>query len=166
MRIALACVLVGCAYRPGSFTYATQDFAGQRVTAGCLDIAVDRRADLAIGPVLDFQFANRCDHAAVVDLGAVAVIGRGPFGAEVALRPFDPRAELHPAALDGRSAGSEALAYPSARPMPQICADAAALAHESPPRWLCFGTQAPGEAASPIFGATSAAASPVAGGSP
>jgi hypothetical protein len=147
MRIALAWVLAGCAYQPGSFTYSAHDFTGQRATVGCLDIAIERRADASIGPVLDFQFANRCDHAAVVDLGAVAVVGHGPDGGEIALRPFDPRAELHPAALDGRSVGTEALAYPSARAVPQICADAAALVHASPPRWLCFGAQAVAPAA-------------------
>lgn len=139
MRIVLACALAGCAYQPGSFAYSPQDFAGQRTTVGCLDVAVDRRADLSIGPVLSYQFANRCDHAAVVDLGAVAVVGRNEQGADVPLRPYDPRGELHPAALDGRSAGAEALAYPSDRPMPQVCADAASLVHQAPPRWLCFG---------------------------
>jgi hypothetical protein len=153
MRIALACALAGCAYQPGSFRHAAHDFTGQRATVGCLDIAIERRADASIGPVLDFQFANRCDHAAMVDLGAVAVVGRAADGGEVALRPFDPRAELHPAALDGRSVGTEALAYPSARAVPQICADAAALVHASPPHWLCFGT---------LDAATAAAA----GGSP
>jgi len=51
MRIALACALVGCAYQPGSFAHAPKDFAGQQVTVGCLDLTVERRADLSIGPV-------------------------------------------------------------------------------------------------------------------
>jgi hypothetical protein len=143
MRIALACALVGCAYQPGSFTHAPQDFVGQRVTVGCLDVAVERRADAAVGPVLGYQFGNRCDRAALIDLGAVRVIGRSPQGADVALRPYDPRREIHPAALDGRSVGAEALAYASDRPMLEVCADAAALAHAVPPRWLCFAAPAP-----------------------
>ena len=142
MRIALACALVGCAYQPGSFRHAPRGFVGQRATVGCLDIAVDRRADLSIGPVLGYQFANRCDHAALVDLGAVAVVGRDLLATDVALRPFDPRGELRPVALDGRSVGAEALVYPSDRAMPQVCVDAAALAHAAPPRWLCFGAPA------------------------
>jgi hypothetical protein len=142
MRIALACALAGCAYRPGSFAHAPHDFVGQRVTVGCLDIAVNRRADLAIGPVLGYQFANRCDHATRVDLGAVRVIGRSPQGAGAVLRPYDPRREIRPVALDGRSVGAEALAYPLDRAMPEVCADAAALAHAAPPRWLCFAAPA------------------------
>jgi hypothetical protein len=150
MRIALVCALSGCAYQPGSFAHAPLDFAGQRVTVGCLDIAVDRRADVAIGPVLGYQFANRCDRATLVDLGAARVIGRSPQGADAVLRPYDPRGEIHPVALDGRSVGAEALAYPSDRPQPEVCADAAALVHAAPPRWLCFA----------------APARPVAGGAP
>lgn len=163
MRVALVCALVGCAYQPGSFARAPHDFVGQRVTVGCLDIAVERRADLTIGtasrPVLGYQFGNRCDQPAVVDLGAVAVIGRSPEGAEVALRPYDPRHEIRPASLDGRSVGAEVLAYASDRTVFEVCADAAALAHEAPPRWLCF--VAPPAASS----ASASASGVVAGGS-
>lgn len=134
-----SCVLVGCAYEPGSFSYPPQKFTGQRATVGCLDLSVERRADLAIGPVLAYQFANRCDHPTLVDLGAASVVGRNAQGIDVSLRPYDPRGELHRAALDGRNVGAEALAYPSDRSMPQVCVDAAALVHESRPLWLCFG---------------------------
>ncbi|HEX7838157.1 MAG TPA: hypothetical protein VF469_11870 [Kofleriaceae bacterium] len=140
MKIALGlCALVGCAYEPGSFSSSSQTFTGQRVTVGCLDLAIERRADLAIGPVLAYQFANRCDHPTIVDLGAATVVGRDPQGTDTALRPYDPRGELQPTALDGRNVGTEALAYPAARAMPQICVDAAALARQGRPRWLCFG---------------------------
>jgi hypothetical protein len=141
MRIALAmCALIGCAYQPGSFSYPPNRFAGQRATVGCLDVAVERRPDLSIGPVLSYEFANRCDRPTLVDLSAAAVVGRDPQGTDVELRPYDPRAELRPASLDGRNAGAEALAYPSDRPVPQICVDAATLVHQGPPRWLCFGS--------------------------
>jgi hypothetical protein len=148
MRLALlTCALLGCAYQPGSFRYLPQNFPGQRVTVGCLDLAVERRADLsagpAHGPVLAYQFANRCERPAIIDLAAVTVVGRTPEGAEVGLRPFDPRAELQPVALDGRSVGAEALAYlpdaPADLPLPQVCVDAATLAHQGRPHWLCFG---------------------------
>ncbi len=142
MRVALVCALVGCAYQPGSFARAPHDFVGQRVTVGCLDIAVERRADLTLGPVLGYQFGNRCDHPALVDLGAARVIGHDPQGADVVLRPYDPRREIRPVELDGRSAGAEALAYASDRSMLEVCADAAALAHAEPPRWLCFAAPA------------------------
>ena len=141
MRIALLpCALIACAYQPGSFAHAPASPAGQRVTIGCLDLAVERRADLPIGPVLDYRFANRCDHPEMVDLGAVPVVGRSADGSEVALAPYDPQGELHRAALDGRNAGGEALAYPAARPMLEVCANAAALIHQGAPRWLCFGS--------------------------
>lgn len=139
--IALAsCALIGCAYQPGSFAHAPGTTAGQRVTVGCLDVALDRRADLPIGPVIEYRFANRCDHPAIVDLAAVAVVGRSAEGSEVTLAPYDPRAELRPVALDGRNAGMEALAYPAAHPMAEVCVDAAALIHQGSPRWLCFGS--------------------------
>lgn len=143
MRVALVCALVGCAYQPGSFAHAPHDFVGQRVTVGCLDVAVERRADASVGPVLGYQFGNRCDHPALIDLGAAPVVGRNPLGADVALRPYDPHREIHPVALDGRSVGAEALAYASDRPILEVCADAAALAHEAPPRWLCFAAPVP-----------------------
>lgn len=168
MRVALVCVLAGCGYQPGSFAHASHDFVGQRVTVGCLDIAVERRADHALGPVLGYQFANRCDRAAPIDLGAVAVIGRDAQGADVALRPYDPQGEIRRAALDGRSAGAEAVIYripgraperipgpisraiperspgpiseraPVAGPIREVCADAAALVAAAEPHWLCF----------------------------
>lgn len=143
LRIALfSCALVGCAYQPGSFAYLPNGFSGQRATVGCLDVAVERRTDLPIGPVLGFQFANRCDQPAMIDLAAVAVVGRNAQGIDVTLTPYDPRAELHPVALDGRNVGAESLAYPADRTMPQVCADVATLAHLGTPRWLCFGAAA------------------------
>jgi hypothetical protein len=141
-RALLWCVLIGCGYKPGSFAYPDTVFAGQRATVGCLDVAVERRADLRIeagtGAVLRFQFANRCDHPQAIDLGAVAVIGRSAAGADERLAPYDPRAELHPVALDGRSVGAEALAYPADHAMSQVCVDVATLVHQEPSRWLCF----------------------------
>lgn len=135
--------LVGCGYQPGSFGYPLEASSGQRATVGCLDVAIERRADLPLGPVVSYRFANRCDHPATVDIGAVVVIGRDVAGREARLAPYDPRGELRPAALDARDAGGEALAYPAARTLPQICVDAAGLAHEAPARWLCFAPHAP-----------------------
>jgi hypothetical protein len=140
-RALLGCALLGCGYKPGSFAYPDTVFAGQRATVGCLDVAVERRADVPIeagtGAVLRFQFANRCDHPQAIDLGAVAVIGRSAAGVDERLAPYDPRAELHPVALDGRSVGAESLAYPADHPM-QVCVDVATLVHQGPTRWLCF----------------------------
>src|SRR5262249_31046153 len=127
LACALACALAGCAYKPGSFAYP-QAFPGQHATSGCLDIAVERRTDLPIGPVLGYQFANRCDHPATVDLGAVSVVGRDAAGSELALRPYDPRGELHPVVLDARNMGAESLVYPADRAVSQLCVDVATLA--------------------------------------
>lgn len=135
----MSCALVGCAYQPGSFSYAPKTFTGQRVSVGCLDLAIERRADLEIGPVLAYQFANRCDRPMTIDLGAVAVVGRNPQGTDVTLRPYDPKGEIQPVALDGRNIGSEALAYPADRAMLEVCVDAATLSGAAGPRWLCFG---------------------------
>lgn len=155
-RALLGCALLGCGYKPGSFAYPDAVFAGQRATVGCLDVAVERRADVPIevgaGAVLRFQFANRCDHPQAIDLGAVAVIGRSAAGDDERLAPYDPRAELHPVVLDGRSVGAEALAYPAAHTMQQVCVDVATLVHQEPPRWLCFaGT--PGTVVGSVAGA-------------
>jgi hypothetical protein len=140
MQIALlSCALVGCAYQPGTFANLPKNFSGQRASVGCLDVAVERRADLPIGPVLGFQFANRSDHPAMIDLAAVVVVGRNAQGIDVTLTPYDPRAELHAVALDGRNVGAESLAYPADRTVPQVCVDVATLAHLGTPRWLCFG---------------------------
>lgn len=146
MRIALvACALAGCAYQPGSFAAPRNEFSGQRATIGCLDLSVERRADVPIGPVLGYQFANRCDHPTTVDLAAIAVIGRDAAGGEVALRAYDPRGELRPVALDARNVGAEQLAYPASREMAQVCADISTFAPAQPPRWLCFGGPGPSD---------------------
>ncbi|HET7501288.1 MAG TPA: hypothetical protein VFK02_09810 [Kofleriaceae bacterium] len=160
--------LAGCGYRPGSFAWTQGAFTGERATVGCLDVAIERRPDVLIGPVLRYQFANRCDHLATVDLPAASVVGRTAEGAEIALAPYDPRAELRAAALDGRSAGSESLAYPADDPIAQLCVDLAALAHDPTPRWVCVGATAAGttnaagraQGASTIDAARSGAATP------
>jgi hypothetical protein len=132
--------LAGCAYQPGSFDYGRSTFPGERATVGCLDVAVERRVDLPVGPVLGYQFANRCDHALTIDLAALAVIGRNADGTEAVLRPHDPTHELHPVALDGRSAGGEAIAYPADHAVPQVCIDVATFAGQGGAQWRCFAT--------------------------
>jgi hypothetical protein len=137
-----ALAIAGCGYQPGSLASQQRAFAGRRATVGCFDVAVERKADLPIGPVLGYQLANRCDHLATVDLAAIAVVGRDAEGVDVVLAPYDPRAELHPVALDARSVGGESLAYPAGSAMPQVCVDLATLVHRTPPQWSCFGSPA------------------------
>jgi hypothetical protein len=144
MRNALlSCALLGCAYKPGSFTSGDSHFPGQRATIGCLDLAVERRTDFPIGPVLGYHFANRCDHPTTVDLGALAVVGRDAQGAEIALHAYDPRAELRPVTLEARNLGAESLAYPAHEAMAQVCVDVSTFARAQPVRWLCFAAAAP-----------------------
>lgn len=140
MRYSLAALLLlGCAYKPGSFSHVTGGFHGQRTTVGCLDVAVERRADVQAGPVLAYAFANRCDLPTTIDLAAVPVIARSGAGDE-RVRPYDPRRELAPTPLDGRTEAAEALAYTGSDDTRdgELCVDVGALGH-APPQWLCFG---------------------------
>ena len=143
MRLAAAAVLIaGCAYKPDSFHAPSHPFVGQHVSAGCLDLAIERRPDLIArtGAVVAYEFGNRCDHAAVVDLVHVAVKGRTFDGQELDLRPWDPHHEMRALALDGRAIGNEAIAYKNKDPIAEVCVDAASIAHATPERWLCFAT--------------------------
>ena len=143
MRAAvLSVALTACAYGPGSFHHFGHEFSGQRTTVGCLDLAVERRPDLTSGgTVLAYDFGNRCDHPAVVDLATVAVVGRTVAGDEVKLSPFDPEHELKVLSLDGRAAGQEAIAYPSNIALAEVCVDASSISHQGGPAWLCFGNR-------------------------
>lgn len=147
MRSLVLVLLVGCAYKPGSFTYESRTFPGQRVSLGCLDVSVDRRADINGDPVLDYQFGNRCDSPVTIDLVNLPVIGRMASGGERLLKAFDPGLEMHVAKLDALQAGGEAIAYVtddpgSTDPIVQVCVDVARLERTNKPReaqWLCFG---------------------------
>ncbi|MDQ3339398.1 MAG: hypothetical protein M4D80_29895 [Myxococcota bacterium] len=144
MRALILVALVGCSYSPDSFSYPGRYFPGQRVTVGCLDISVDRRADLKENvAVIDYQFGNRCDDPVVVDLSRVPVFGRTAAGEELTLTPYDPRFEMRELKLDARQAGGEAIAYPTNEPIVQICVDAAALADAKQSRLMCFATKLP-----------------------
>jgi hypothetical protein len=136
--------LAGCGgYRPGSFSYSGQSFAGERATIGCLDVSVATRTRSAKAAVIVYDFGNHCDHPTTVDLAAVSVVGRTTDGRDVPMFAHDPNHELRALPIDGRLAGHEAIAYEAEKsPVEQICVDAAAIAHE-PPRWMCFAGSAP-----------------------
>jgi len=113
-------------------------FSGERVTAGCLDVAVERERDLDGGtPVIRYVFGNRCARAAVVDLAHANVVGRTANGNEVILTPFDPKHEIRALELDGRWVGSETLAYPVEASLAQVCVDAGSITHANA-QWVCF----------------------------
>src|SRR5258706_10043140 len=145
MRIAVgAGAVVGCGYSRGSFHASSLPFTGQRVSVGCIDLAVERRPDLpGGGTVLGYEFGNRCDHAATVDLATVAIVGRTFDGRELKLAPWDPGHEVRALLLDGRATGTEALAYKTTEPVAEVCVDAASLAHDANAQWLCFARKSP-----------------------
>ncbi len=136
---AIAITVAGCSYSPGSFHHGLNYFPGTRTTVGCLDLAVDRRADHDGWSVLSFEFANRCEGPQTVDLAHLDVVGRDAEGREHTLRPFDPDGTIRPLPLDGRLSGAEALSYPAHEAMVQVCVDVATLGDDAgPSRWMCF----------------------------
>jgi len=140
MRCAvLALLLTGCAYKPGAYEYAREPFAGQRVTVGCLDLAIVRRPDTPDGAVVEYQFGNRCDHASPVTLPIVAT-GRTPGGQERKLLAFDPNGEIVPLHIDGRSFGKETIEYRADDDygVTQICVDVAAIVKQTPAQSICL----------------------------
>jgi hypothetical protein len=145
MRAAvLSVALIGCAYSPGSFSHFRQDFPGQRTTVGCIDLSVERRPDLTSGgTVLAYEFGNRCDRPATVDFTQAAVRGRTFSGKDIDLVAYDPEWQMRPLAIDGRTAGKEAIAYPSDERLAQVCVDVASITREAPQRWLCFASNLP-----------------------
>ena len=145
MRAAvLSVALIGCAYRPGSFSHLRQDFPGQRTTVGCVDVAVERRPDLTTGgTVLAYEFGNRCDRPATIDFAAVAVKARTFKGIDLDLHAFDPDFQIRPLQIDGRSAGAEAIAYPADERLAEVCVDVASLTKQTPAKWLCFASNLP-----------------------
>lgn len=142
LRLVLL-LCVGCSYSPGSYTYATKTFVGQRATVGCIDLAVDRRPDHEGAAVLAYRFGNRCDSRQMIDFSRVTVVGRDAEGHELQLVPFDPTSEIRPLPIDARLAGGEVLAYHAQKHLVQVCVDAASLARKTPERWLCFAQPAP-----------------------
>lgn len=123
---ALILLAGGCGYSSGSFQGPTGRFAGEHVTVGCLDVGVAATADLAAeGPVIAYDFGNRCDRAARVDFAAVVVRGRTAGGDELELAPYDPDGELRPERIEARRTGREVIEYRSAGtdPVQLVCVD-------------------------------------------
>ncbi len=144
--VGVLLLLAACGYRGGTFRDPMGSFGDTQRTIGCLDVGVQVHHDVhATGPVLAYAFGNRCDHAARVDLGAVVVTGRTDDGDEIALVPFDPDAELRPAAIDGRRTGREAIEYWGGNGhVRMICADLARVdGTERDAQVVCFDVGVP-----------------------
>jgi hypothetical protein len=119
-------VIAGCGYRAGSFSGPGGPFAGERAVVGCLDVAVAAHRDVAAeGPVIAYEFGNRCDRPVTVDLGGVIVRGRTAAGREIELAPYDPERALRPARLEARRSGREVIEYRSgtATPVRMACVE-------------------------------------------
>jgi hypothetical protein len=140
MRLVAVCALAGCGYKPGSYASMNHRFAGQRVTVGCLDLAIARHADTPDGVVVVYEFGNRCDRPSPVEI-PTTITGKTPGGKERALFAFDPNAEIRPLSIDGKSFGSETIEYRADDDYGSvdICLDAAAIAHQTPPNTMCLG---------------------------
>jgi hypothetical protein len=132
-----------CGYRSGSFRGPSGAFAGEHVTVGCLDVGVSRHGgDAAVeGSAIAYEFGNRCDRPARVDLGAIVVTGRTASGKEVVMYPYDPDGELRAARLEARRVGREVIEYRALEPEPVVlaCADVAPLAGAPGPQIVCVG---------------------------
>jgi hypothetical protein len=144
---AAVSLVAACGYRAGSFTGPNGRFAGEQATVGCLDVGVSSYASAeAEGPVIAYEFGNRCDRPTPVDLGAVIVRGRTESGREIELAPFDPDAELRPARLEARRTGREVIEYRAAvtDPIRQVCVELDRLAgHTGDRRAVCVSAGAP-----------------------
>ncbi len=139
--VACAIAIPACAYQPGSFRSDIQEFPGQHSTAGCVDLAVERRADLPDGGiVLSYAFGNRCEEPVLVDLAAVRVFGRAPDGAVIQLSAYDPRREIEPRYLDGAAVGHETVSYLREDTFVDVCVDSASVVHAPAVNWLCFSS--------------------------
>ncbi len=131
-------MVAGCAYQGGSFHSMDQPFPGARASAGCLDIAIKRRPDLAHSAVVEYAFGNRCERPAVVDLASALVVSRNGDSTPIRLKPFDPRHEIVPREIDGLAVGGEAIAYLSAGPVDSLCVDPGTIARTSAEGFLCL----------------------------
>lgn len=141
----LLAILVGCAYRAGSFASWGHDFDGRRTTVGCIDLSIDRRADHFGAPVLAYDFGNRCDQPVVIDLETTLVVAKTTQG-DVPMVPFDPDREIRSLPVDGRSVGAEAIEYRTAvegANVLAICVDAGSVVGISTPDWQCFDRPRP-----------------------
>ena len=129
----------GCSYRAGAFSALGHDFAGQRVSVGCFDLAVARRPDGPLGAVLAYDIGNRCDTPVSLDLASVPVVGLVD-NASIELTAYDPRAELRRLPLDGRATAMETIEYRAriAVPFEDLCVDAGHIAGVTA-AWQCVG---------------------------
>jgi len=136
VRFAFVLALTGCAYDAGTFRGPGQEFDGQQLTLGCLDLAVGRGRDsFAQGALVSFAFGNRCDHKVTIDLVHVRAVAH-----RATLAIWDPRNELEIATLPARSIGQEVFEYRGARADEPICVEVGGVDADIPrvEKWVCL----------------------------
>lgn len=136
--LALVFITAGCGYHAGSFAGPHGLFAGTPSTVDCLDIAVSREADSDVGPVLAFDFGNRCAHAIVVDFQHAHVEAVTLDGQRIPLDAYDPDGGIVSERLDAQLPGHEAIAYAASEQVPQVCVDVATIVHAAGTQWRCL----------------------------
>ena len=135
IAVIVAGMLVGCAYKRGSYKLLVA-FEGEQRTVGCLDVAIAAHSDPgATGPVASLTMANFCDGPVAVDVPAIQAFGRFGDGTSVPMLPFDPAGELRLLVLEGRRAGREFIEYQAADLGPEpgeLCLDVSRLDRDAP----------------------------------
>ena len=142
LQVRFVCIvaLVGCGYHAGSFATLASPFAGTQITLGCIDLAVAHSSDpQATGPVVDYEFGNRCEHRVMFDLSAARVVARTGAGVEVALAAYDPQREISPLPLPALGTGHEWIEYEGVGPQTPICVDVGGTVPDAAAgvRWIC-----------------------------
>jgi hypothetical protein len=140
MRAAVVITLAGC--YAGDYATLTTPFIGTRADVGCLDVTVALTEDnVAPGPIVAYQFGNKCFHQTLVDFTSVRVVATTHEGKQVELRAEDPRGELKPMQLDAWTAGDERIAYNGATGIDHVCVDLGRFDGNpsAPPMWKCMG---------------------------
>jgi hypothetical protein len=145
MRGLLLVAIAGCThYEPGSYAL-WGPWSGTRIALPCLDLAVSvAREQPLTGPVVSYNFGNRCDHDVTVDLSSASVVARDAQGRELHLSAYDPGGQIRPAALPALLTGSERIEYNgdfAERALVQVCVDVGAIdrSGDAQARWICSG---------------------------
>jgi len=126
-------------YAPGAFADDEGAFAGARATVGCIDVAVSLSYDRhGVGPVVGFDFGNRCSHEVLVDFTSVRVFAER-LGVRWQLQPYDPQSEIEPTYLDRAQVGHEKILYPERGAFDRVCVDLGAVGGDAAAkRWVCI----------------------------
>jgi hypothetical protein len=143
MRAGILVGVAACstAYQAGSFR-GYRSFEGERVTLGCVDLAIARAPSEHGGaPVIRYSFGNGCNHRVTVDLATVRATGKDSAGHEFPLVAHDPRHELRAEPLPARYSTVEYIEYAGdSQPYATVCVDAGGIAADLPAseHWVCL----------------------------